>query len=211
MSLIGGAVVFAAAMAASSQENARRAPEPWEWRSEDRVRARTDPLFLQKRNAEQEKLRTQVQRGEYGGRYVLGDPGKPAILGWETPELFLPFELFDALRSTFDSGEGARYTAAIREAGWDEGQFWRVLQIATTNLRAAEEGLAQSRVAPPEGVLDEANLNVCRARAAAIQQMREAFGHEALDRFLYGAVAPSVAISGMDDRELLLFVDRGCR
>jgi len=206
--------------------------EPWKLSPEERVRLRFDAASLQKRMEEQEQLRTRIASGEDVGPYAISGPGNPPIEGSKHPELFMKYELFISLLQNLDEQWGergrARYRDDIRAAGWDERQFWTVLATASSEHRrildariareteALRSGRTVATKESDEWPRDEESLTICRSRFDAMTHMREAFGGEAFDRFLYTAVAPRIGIfpdrrQSANAAQLLLYVESGCQ
>lgn len=188
---------------------------PWTWDENQRIEARLAAANASRQAAG--RLASSSQAAEF------------TIDGTTHPELFLPHELMRrVLRGVssdplFRAGFRTQLSEAIRHAGFDEADFWSVLDRigahhAQLSRRSADLRSALDRSNPTERRLlepraDAASAEVCSARVEALQDARAAFGRERFDRFLYEGVAPtfSLTLARDDDDAHLRFLERGCR
>jgi hypothetical protein len=146
--------------------------------------------------------------------------------------LFLPHELFVSIMGFLHDDAASpsmirkAYGEKIRDSGWDEEHFWRILREATVDYRRVQderlmlEGQARSRRGAMRQAMEEKaeTLNVagCRLRADALDIVRQKLGAAKFDRFLYEKVAPNIGISSSDyplgnEEWRLRYVVGGCR
>jgi len=172
----------------------------WSWSVEERLAARFSPDAL--------KARSHVQ----------------VVHGKQTPELFLPWELFDQLINLgFDSQGEEQLTARrlIEEHAAALGfgvDIWQRLEASASpfvDLRRAEAKLAKGHSTSPADVVQgqDMALRLCQTRAEAIAAAKAEFGEEQFLRLLYGAVAPTFSrayvVEGLAD--YLRYVEGGCQ
>lgn len=203
-----------------SAENPHGTKKPWEWTDEERLTIRFDPA------------RAAAQAVEQQASGVMSRPNRGrAIHGNQSPELFLPIELFTSLLVGIESESGLRdsYRAGLRqriaEFGLEEEKFWLDLEAAasvytalfgryTITLRALETPLGRGK----QDLLEASRRmqpELCAARADAFTRARQHFGSERFQELLYRVVAPGLTISAPDSSAAtpnqLRFVARGCR
>ena len=214
-----GFVAFAI-LAISSNLFAQPGPQggdtkpPWLWSADERVQERFRPDAA-------------AARRESAMRRMRKAPdGMWPIDGNVNPELFFPWELMDRLLR-FQSAEPSRLILMrealrgdIASAGWDYDDFWRELDGAAGNYNAAfrqaldeqeaSRGRRESRSPDRAAAVD---LEICRSRAEALRAMRERFGRESFDKFLYTAMARGYVTwsNGKRDAATLRRVEAGCR
>ena len=143
----------------------------WEWTLEERLDHRFDRTCLTGRRL-----------------WARAKPAADFVQGQDTPELFLPTELFDALLRT----PRAAIFDRARAAG---------VQLPANFFVTVEEH-ARDYIPGHQS---------CAARAAALGRVRKAFGGTSFDRFLYTIVAPNLTMSGDDNRARKAWFERGCR
>lgn len=195
----------------------------WQWTLDERLTARFDP------RAEEERLakRRARSRGAFPGSPtpVLKHPVGHVIQGGETPELFLSFELFDALINRSFPPDGLhqnewrrRYEERAAALGLGRDLWPRIEKAAAGLLERRRERYRRSREEPLQGeanlAKDSFDVEACRARAQAITAVRKELGQELFSRLLYEAVAPSLNIVSSPRPDLqihLRFVEGGCR
>src|SRR4051794_15579664 len=147
------------------------------------------------------------------------------IDGQKNPELLMPNELFNALLQGLSDDAQVRaisrqtLTPRIRAFGFDDARFWMTLDQATSSyrdqLRARNRTVwSQTSGARSEGAALQADLNLCKNRAATLESLRHLFRAEGFDRFLYVVVAPTISITADAADETpahLLSVEGGCQ
>jgi hypothetical protein len=210
----------------------------WSWPTAERLSQRFNPQSIQ---ARADKLLVKERAfkksfpapvGKVWEVAVEGSaPGRPIvdrIDGNETPELFLPSELFDALLNMGFPPDGAfqNKTQEIiekRAVALGFGRdIWRRLNAASApylKLRSDYERTAGARQPATVETLamgaDE--LRWCRARSTAMAAAKADFGEESFLRLLYQAVAPNISKTYLVKNgyaahaRFLLFVEEGCR
>ena len=153
---------------------------------------------------------------------------REVIDGKETPELLLPYELFDDLLEGLSNNEQHRTNARrfldprLPEFGLHPATFWSTLRmIVGPYLNAREESSRLHRQATvfttPAGTRTFVPINRadCALRVIALNDARQKFGRAELDHFLYEVVAPHVSHSvsgGAPDRAAQLrYMARGCK
>ena len=186
----------------------------WNWSTEERLAARFD---TEKRAARAEKraARDKAVRDSLPPEWDSDWPGnsksvsdsRDEIRGRETPELFLPMELFNALmESGFLAGEDyqAEYRERIQQRAVALGfgkDLWSRLERVTGSyltLQRRRERLATQREplsAKETAELEAISNRSCAVRARALAMAKKEFGEESFLRFLYETVAPSISIS----------------
>ncbi|HSE63452.1 MAG TPA: hypothetical protein VLG15_07540 [Thermoanaerobaculia bacterium] len=177
----------------------------WEWTLDERIRHRLDADCRQARR----ELAAQ-DRKERGYLRTSGDPAD-FVYGTDTPELFLPSELYATLISNVNAGE-SRFSEAMRSyyerraSSLDlPGAFWKLVEEAAGDYLS---GLQEERRLA--AVLNGAGTNErlailaeiadiqkpqCAQRIDALERTRRAFPPGSFDRFLYVAVAPGIGSS----------------
>lgn len=197
-------------------ERAKKAA--WEWSTEERLAARFDPELAAKRAAG--RLKTSRAANVWS-----------EVNGSESPEVFLPIELFTHLMSGIetDGADRANHRAILRdriiEFGLDEEQFWRELEQVTASYKeriVRNEALAQEALAAPEDRKGEIEIKrarlqteLCSSRADMLEIARKHFTSINFDRFLYSVVAPDLTITstapGGETAEHLRYLAGGCK
>lgn len=196
-----GLLLLGAAVPAQPAKRWDDSKPAWKWTVEERLAKRFDPADLKARST---------------------------LDGADTPELFLPSELFLALLMKGYPPDGrhqadARRSIDERAAALGFGaDFWKRLgKVAAPYLELRRERDRLS-LAPSRSAADEKRLAgslapevLCRVRAEALAAAKAELGEEPFLRLLYSAVAPSLGIgSSIDDGKAaaqLLHVERGCR
>jgi hypothetical protein len=190
---------------------ARQGKSVWNWSLEERLAARFDPGKIAAR-AEKRAARDKAARELFPSEEGLEDSSssnalRDEIRGRETPELFLPIELFNALmESGFLAGEEyqTEYRDRIQQRAVALGfgkDLWSRLERVTGSyltLQRRRERLSTQK--EPLSAKDTAELEAvsnrsCLARAQALAAAKKEFGEEAFLRLLYEAIATSVSIS----------------
>jgi hypothetical protein len=219
------------------------APKPpvkpaWKWTLQERLARRFNPEEMKTRadeqKAEQKALRKRMPGDESDPLWQIpGDSASTMLVeGRKTPELFLAWELFDALLDRGFSLEGEKYNLLTRRPieeraaalGFGRDLWPRLEKVASPYLRLqAEEAARQLSGSKPHAGAEAKNqfkmsagsLHLCRARAQALSDAKAEFGEEAFLRLLYEAVAPEVQFTYLsidpeyDDQ--LRFIEGGCR
>lgn len=165
------------ASGAAAQTVATQTPI-WKWDDRTRIAMRLDPVAMAQRVA--------------AHKARLADAPQFVIDGNANPELFLPFELFEALLNDVDprvGDETARqasresYSHQLSALGFDPSGFWTDLgRIASPYLTARVERDATAAV------------ELCRARYVSLNTARTHFGPR-FDEFLYTGVAPKLHVA----------------
>jgi hypothetical protein len=108
----------------------------------------------------------------------------------------------------------------IAAAGWGYDDFWRQLDGAAGNYNAAfREALDEQKAARSRGEPRSAertaslDLEICRSREDALNAMRDHFGRESFDKFLYTSMARGYVSwsNAKRDAATLRRVEAGCR
>lgn len=198
--------------------------QPWEWTTEERLEALSDPALSQARRAETEAL---------GNVHEPPVGGGEAVIGRHHPELFFVHELFDSLLSqVYASDEEARgawrlvYEEEVADLLGPPDQVWEAIESVSRDYlwslhRARElaQGLEEATPMERQQVLahiDEVQAPQCALRIQALQAARKALGAASFDRFLYTAVASrSFKTYGTsfsaEKRAIIRWVAEGCR
>jgi hypothetical protein len=170
--------------------------KPWRWTIEDRLADRFDPAAIRDRQDAYVLRLTPAQR-----RYMAPEPGESRssegaryiIDGSRNPELFLPSELIDGLLiSGFDADQTRRglsrglYRNGILALGLSEEEFWSLLSSTAERSRSTAR-----KSSTDEDVIQ------CRTLAATLDALRQRFGHERFDQFLYTTMAPHAVSSNV--------------
>jgi len=181
------AVVGTCAAAAQTPEGKR----PWAWTTEQRLAARFDSVSIGQRKAAYGAQLPEASRGASDPVAGAEQRLEYVIEGRRNPELFLPFELVRGLLDAgFDADMNRRalnralYRDGIAALGVNEADFWSLL--ATSQERARRPHLATAV---------DADTVVCRVRVAVLDGMRQRFGRDVFDQFLYVTVAPYTSLS----------------
>ena len=214
MCLPGLAVVLVLGVVAVPEAGTRNLPPEcsgwpekpaWGWTLEERIRHRLDPDC---RRARQElAARDRKERGFFR---TSGDPAD-FVYGSDTPELFLPSELYAALISNVYAGQG-RFSESMRSEYERRASsldlpvaFWKLVEEAAgaylSGLRTERRLAAGLDGAGPNERLailaDIADVQKpqCAERIDALERTRRALPPGSFDRFLYVAVAPGIGSS----------------
>lgn len=207
--------VLMVSMTISAQQDVPRelkSRRAWEWADAERLAERFDPA----------RMRERRERSRHAGAH---NSDVVVVEGASNPELFLPFELFDSVVSDLAAEEHRRLTRVeqLRAAGFDEQTFWSDLafeaQPYTERRRHMGELRSEDRVnrprSPERQVAIEALIPVlCRSRLDALEAVRNHFGRERFDRFLYTTVAGRMSATGSgapEDRVQFEYEAGGCR
>jgi len=147
----------------------------WQWTLEERLTHRFDRDCLAARRAQAaDSCRARGRITDF-------------VYGADTPELFLPAQLFDQfLRSAFLSKHPEPFIHRAIDADF---------ALPSTFFATVEANA---------GDYLRGKLTNCAARDAALQRVRAAFGGDFFDRFLYIVVARGLCVSGDESRESLL-------
>jgi len=189
--------------------------EPWNYSDAERVAARLE-------HDRRDRVSAQSNPTSSSREY------REQIDGRVTPELFLPFELFDRLvggiASDAQQRTGVRTTLrpGIKLYGYDPETFWSSLAaVSAPYIKEREKHWNGYGHAPQfitssgKTVTAGIDRDVCVARIAALNEARRRFGAAAFDRFLYEVVAPQTRYGGSrrseEHGEELLFMARGCK
>jgi hypothetical protein len=174
--------------------------------------------------------RARLAAAQQGGR-IHANAAQPRgsredINGFEHPELFIPYELFDQLLWGLSTNAGRRqhahaeYDARIRSFGYDVEKFWQTLE-------SASQPYIDVLVKHPHGgtafvsshgnrIFVPVRREVCVARIEALQAARAQLGGKTFfDAFLYSVVAPQMhvvrATTSADLDDQLRFMAGGCK
>ena len=211
------ALVALVATSSAAQPAPKAERNPWEWTLEERLNDRLDPAKIQEREAAANPGQVQaasVSRtyGEAIAGIKKGRQFEYRIDGSRNPELFLSFELFDALLTGLSPNESIRVNhrefkrKAIRSSGYDDEKFWTSLESVSANYLGIKE-----RVCTDKGCADSR----CVARYDALEAARRLFGKEEFNHILYTVVAATIRQSSAtldpDHRQTLRREEEGCR
>lgn len=178
--------------------------QPWEWTTEERIAARTDPEARRQRVVAAQARRD--KRGAAETNATALPPTLDDLSGRDHPELFLPSELlmmFVATAYAYDDdfAHGMREDAARAAAKIGlPADFMDVFEretAVTAQLQAEEfqrvdRGAAGDRQAWADVLRLRAEQ--CPARAAAIERLRVMYGSR-FDQFLYEFIARGMGTS----------------
>jgi hypothetical protein len=236
MLALAALVLWSGATAAQGTEDraSERSRKPaWKWSVEERLLGRFDPDAMKARAA---KKRAEYEEMKKRAPELVADGGPSregvdSITGSETPELFLPWELFNHLLERGFSFEEepseSRRSIDERAAALGFGRdFWpRLENIASPFLQLRRERFTRAMTgstAPSHSVVEtkhglemnREDLLFCRTRAEALAAAKAEFGEEPFLRLLYEVVAPPIGLSYPVDKESLeqlRFLERGCQ
>jgi hypothetical protein len=206
--------VYAISTIGQPADEPRVSKRPWQWSDTDRIAARLDASYIHK--------------------HMKSDGGQVAfsINGRETPQLFLPYELFNSLMGglnadvTFRDTTRAMLYEHIKSFGYaDPDAFWNELEriVAphlalvrrTETLRNQLRGASRPDRDAIAREIERSSIPLCRSRADALASARAHFGRETFDRFLYSVVAPQLSVNAplpsADEARGLAYVEGGCR
>jgi len=196
--------------------------EPWQWTDEERLSHRFDEQCLQAR-------RTQAAQDSRRDGFCRSS-GKVSdfIFGTDTPELFLPWQLFDTLLQRMFVAEPKFVNAQLQifeqraraanvpvaEHFWDRVEHASVEYIGLLRdqhgMAAKFDGASAAERRALQTEIARSQRANCAARQAALERVREEFEAHTFDRFLYVAVAPGLCSSGDSERKMLSWIGRGC-
>lgn len=223
-------VMIAAAASAQEPDHAAStaaAKPAWQWTLEERIAKRLDRDSIRKRAEASDKDGATPQ--ELSTANVFLSPSRFVIEGKRDPALLMPFELFGSLQTgvSDEPGRGLRrlYRDKIRETGWNEELFWKVIADASAEyfrvlnekhaVRRQARSLPEAERTPLTTAAEALDVTSCRLRKEAQDAVRQQLGPEKFDRFLYEHVAPNVGI-GSDfpygnEEWRLKYVEGGCQ
>jgi len=220
------------------QPSHRLAKPAWEWTLADRFKQRFDPAAMKARAArravEQEaaaKWFPSAAEGPFLPRNAASDSSQhdvETIDGNQTPELFLPLELFDhlLLMGFPSSGKDQFETRQIIEnravpLGFGRDLWQRLGKVAGPYLTLQRQhqrqpGKQLSGSNEDVSQLDADDLLQCRARKEAFAAAAVEFGEGDFRRLLYLGVTPGFSITyAVDDfaehARYLRFLEGGCQ
>jgi hypothetical protein len=177
--------------------------EPWKWTLEQRLAARFDPAMRAARVAEVEARDAKMKPNRASASAMgLQAPGD-VIDGNLHPELFLPTELFERfIRMVYVTDWRPMIqphaTDVLRtDADWD-ALAERVAAYGANLAEDQELYLEQTRSARPRRIeidkrLAELRAARCSLEKDAFRAVRQHFGAERFDRFLYVVVSRGIA------------------
>ena len=212
--LLGTLLILAAV--ASPQEK-----RPWALTVDERLALRANPQLAAQRTGTVKTLG--VASAKSSTQWVDRFSGK------DHPELFLPHEVFGQLVNMAFTGP-PRANEIVREGFAPDVKrygfppdFWERLRVITApyvadvnamrdNLAGVRQQSGRSRQRA-EQALALSHADVCRSRAEALAAVRNAFGHERVDRFLYEVIVTGMFHSEdrVADAALLRRAEGGCR
>ena len=177
----------------------------WEWTLDERIRHRLD--------ADCRRARRELAARDRRERGYFRTSGDPAdfVYGSDTPELFLPSELYATLISNVHTREG-RFSEAMRSyyerraSSLDlPGAFWKLVEKAAGDylsglqeerrLAAGLNGAGTNERLAILAEIADIQKPQCAERVDALERTRRAFPPGSFDRFLYVAVAPGIGSS----------------
>lgn len=208
--------------------------QPWELTIEERLAERYDPSKVEERRlkAAEKELQSNPRRFD---RPALHDPSLAFIDGDKTPELILPWELFDSMmhRAFLADSEYSSYfreRIQIRAGSFGKrDDLWPMLEkigsvfidlnveMQAIGGNPAYHNPNSSQYNEVRETYDSLGLQSCRVRFEALNTARAYFGRTLFDRFLYEAVAPEYSVSydwdgkGKDKIEIKIWVAGGCQ
>jgi hypothetical protein len=196
----------------------------WQWTVGERLAARFDASAEEARAAQGEARSRDAFPGSPSP--VVKLPVGHTVRGDETPELFLSFELCDALINRSFPPDGRqqsewrrRYEEGAAALGLGRDIWPRIEKAAAAFLEGKREHYRLSIASPlhervDRVVPDRIDMDSCRARAQAMAAVGSELGSEVFLRLLYEVVAPSLHMSYAYQQELsdhLRFLEGGCR
>lgn len=195
---------------------------PWQWSDAQRIEKRFDEACLAARRVQA------ANRERKDGSCTASGTITDFVFGTDTPELFLPWELFDTLlrkhmppESTFAESQQRIFEQHLRSANITLPQnFWQTIESSAAEyiktLRQQQQMASGLNAASPAerrklvtDISDSQRAN-CALRAAALDRIRAAFAPSVFDQLLYVGVAPGICSSGSGDRGMKTWVSRGC-
>jgi hypothetical protein len=199
------------------------ARKPWQWTDAERIAARVNPRAAHERvvrTAASWKLDSSSAETSASAKEPFDD-----IDGRYTPELFLPYELFETMMHmeladdpvTREASQAA--VEAERKAAGLPDDFWTRLEPLCSAYLADWNGIsdllkpgfdpADSRFLSQIKALEKAR---CRDRAMALDAARHELG-EPLEIFLYTAMTKGhfITVLSQPDAKQMHFQNGGCR
>ena len=210
----GFALMLAALLVTTGGQTER---PPWEWTLKERLDERFDPISIRERDAARLAADPRETSGSPNKTDDIAEiskdrPFEYGIDGRRNPELFLSFELFDALLTGLSPQESTRTSQRqlrqkyLRSLGYDPNVFWGSLEGLSADYLDT-----QTRMCTDKACADAR----CVARFQALEAARKLFGRDEFNRLLYLAVAPTLrhATATMDKnyRADLERQELGCR
>ena len=212
-------VLLFAASTLNAQSHPGTSPvkPPWAWSSEERIQARFDPPSIVAR-----KTRAAPTTKMAADAYIIDGKDDPALFfAWELVDALLPYMEMPPSRA---AQARRMFTKDIEAQGWNTQDFWRAVDESTMTYRSTRRQQIDHRMALVSSrKKDRVRINggidnylvkeVCEERQRSLEKLRQTFGREAFDKFLYTAIAPSVTlmISMERDANMLTRIERGCR
>lgn len=190
-------IVARAGLVEAATGSVRRPPH--EWTVDERLAERFDAVAIERRNTASRSSRS-------GSTDPLANDNPPRtddINGAEHPELFLPFELFDALvHRGFPEIRGEqtasrqRILEGVAALGFG-ADFWQRLETVIAPFlrlrrRDMRLGQAEAKAGVSEAKSARDPVEFCRARADSFAAAAREFGERPFLRLLYDVVAPGV-------------------
>lgn len=204
----------------------------WRWTLDERLARRFDKEAMSARNAEREtRARATLEhfpemKKDFPAEKAREESGPTidVVEGRLTPELYLPWELFNSLLNRAFPPDG-QYGSELRRpieqraaAALGFGSdLWDRLATAAgpfLKLQREEDRLRGTHSAASSLNQGDHRVRLCRARADALEAAKQVFGEETFLRFLYEAVAPEVQLTYVVDENLpdqLRSIEGGCR
>lgn len=194
----------------------------WEWTDQERLERRFDDQCMAARRLQA------GHRSRPDGSCHSSGAVSDFVFGTDTPELFMPWQLFDTLLRNAIVAE-SKFAAMQRRRFEDRanaqelplpGRFWERLEVATGEyvalLREQREMASRLDGASPAerrvlvGRVQELQRPNCAVRQLALSRVRAEFTASTFDQFLYSSVAPGICSSGDSALDMLEWVGRGC-
>ena len=173
---------------------------PWLWRPEDRISLRFSEGCIRERQA--------AFRGYVAKGWIVID-------GRRNPELFFPSELMQTyILLMKPENRIPMYRREIERSGWEYPAFNETLDAASAEFRRLWDELAEEkRRSRGQARMDERIIALCRARASALETMRNEFGGLEFDAFLYTTMTPGTRFVSNPqtlDAKALMRMETGC-
>ncbi|HEV7507995.1 MAG TPA: hypothetical protein VGS07_24135 [Thermoanaerobaculia bacterium] len=226
-------LLIGSAAEAETRESEGVLKPAWEWTVDERLAQRFSPRAMEARAAEHAaEERTFLTRFPEAAADLFEskdtDSSRQAtasIEGKKTPELFLPFELFEHLLSMGLSPEADPESRKIIEQravalGFGHDLWKRLEKAASPYLEIQREDERRARAQvfrshPTDSFeMDSNATRYCRARARALVAAKSEFGAEPFLRLLYLGITPGLSITYVVKdglAEHLRFVEGGCQ
>jgi hypothetical protein len=196
----------------------------WEWTTEERMQHRFDRTCLTARRAQAAKHSPTYGSCTSG---TEGDGGD-FVFGTDTPELYMPYELFNHLiMSAFTGDPGymkssrGRYDSGAIKAGMPQDWYETIERVTHKYLQGSETrrelALRVDRAGPVESrqlrdQIQAINVSQCAERAALLETLRQTFPAKSFDRFLYTTIAHGLCSGGREGKpEGVQYIANGCR